>query len=85
MIVYLQMIEGEEEKLRFAVLYETYRGLMFYIANSILHNSQDAAVLVITATLALGAVMATSPTPNSAVRSIRRSGGGACFQPYQAA
>lgn len=42
MIVYLQMIEGEEEKLRFAVLYETYRGLMFYTANSILHNSQDA-------------------------------------------
>lgn len=29
MIVYLQMIEGDEEKLRFAVLYETYRGLMF--------------------------------------------------------
>lgn len=85
MIVYLQMIEGEENKRQFAALYETYRGLMFYTANSILHNSQDAAVLVITATLALGAVMAASPTPNSAVRSIRRAGGGACFQPYQAA
>ena len=85
MIVYLQMIEGEEEKLRFAVLYETYRGLIFYTANSILHNSQDAAVLVITATLALGAVMAASPTANSAVRCLRRAGAGACFQPYQAA
>lgn len=42
MIVYLQMIGGEEEKLRFAVLYETYRGLMFYTANNILHNAQDA-------------------------------------------
>ena len=42
MIVYLQMIEGEENKRQFAALYETYRGLMFYTANSILHNSQDA-------------------------------------------
>ena len=42
MIVYLQMIEGEEEKLQFAALYETYRGLMFYTANNILHNAQDA-------------------------------------------
>lgn len=48
MIVYLQMIEGDEEKLRFAVLYETYIGLMFYTANSILHNSQDAATQGIT-------------------------------------
>ena len=36
------MIEGEENKRQFAALYETYRGLMFYTANSILHNSQDA-------------------------------------------
>ena len=42
MIVYLQMIEGEEEKLQFAALYETYRGLMFYTANNILHKAQDA-------------------------------------------
>lgn len=42
MIVYLQMIEGEENKRQFAALYETYRGLMFYTANNILHNSQDA-------------------------------------------
>ena len=39
----MQMIEGEENKRQFAALYETYRGLMFYTANSILHNSQDAA------------------------------------------
>lgn len=42
MIVYLQMIEGEEGKRQFATLYETYRGLMFYTANNILHNAQDA-------------------------------------------
>lgn len=42
MIVYLQMIEGEEGKRQFAALYETYRGLMFYTANNILHNAQDA-------------------------------------------
>lgn len=42
MIIYLQMIENEEDKQRFTALYETYRGLMFYVANNLLHNTHDA-------------------------------------------
>ena len=41
-MIYLQMIECNEDKQRFTVLYETYRGLMFYVANKLLHNTQDA-------------------------------------------
>lgn len=42
MLVYLQMIETQEDKAKFEVLYEEYRGLMYYIANQILRNNQDA-------------------------------------------
>ena len=42
MLNYLQMIESEDDKAKFEQLYLTYRGLMFYIANQILHNEQDA-------------------------------------------
>ena len=42
MIIYLQMIDPPEEKHKFEVLYTKYRGLMFYIANGILNNEQDA-------------------------------------------
>ena len=36
------MIESYEEKNKFERLYETYRGLMLYVANQILHNKDDA-------------------------------------------
>ncbi len=42
MLIYLQAIESEEEKSKFESLYLCYRGLMFYVANSILHNAHDA-------------------------------------------
>lgn len=42
MIIYLQMIDAPEEKHKFEILYTKYRGLMFYIANGILNNKQDA-------------------------------------------
>ena len=42
MLIYLQMIESYEEKNKFERLYETYRGLMLYVANQILHNKDDA-------------------------------------------
>ena len=42
MLVYLQMIETPEDKTKFETLYLEYRGLMYYIANQILHNEQDA-------------------------------------------
>ena len=42
MIVYLQMIETQEDKEKFEVIYSEYRGLMHHIAYDILHNEQDA-------------------------------------------
>ena len=42
MLVYLQMIETQEDKAKFEVLYEEYKGLMYHIAHQILRNEQDA-------------------------------------------
>ena len=42
MLVYIQMIDAPEEKDKFERLYLKYRDLMFYIANKILQNQQDA-------------------------------------------
>lgn len=42
MLIYLQMIDAPEDRSKFEVLYRAYRGLMFYIANRILGNSEDA-------------------------------------------
>jgi len=42
MLIYLQMIENEEEKLKFIQIYEKYKDLMFYVAKRILGNDADA-------------------------------------------
>ena len=42
MLIYLEMIDGPEERSQFEQVYYHYRGLMFYIANRILRNEQDA-------------------------------------------
>ena len=42
MIIYLQILETPEEKSKFEQLYLEYKGLMFHVANEILHNEQDA-------------------------------------------
>ena len=42
MLIYLQVIDAPEDRDQFITLYETYRGLMFYVANQILQNEQDA-------------------------------------------
>ena len=42
MLIYLQMIESEEEQSKFKAIYEKYKDLMFYVANDILHNEHDA-------------------------------------------
>lgn len=38
MLIYLSMIETEEDKNKFILLYEKYRKLMFYIANQVLKD-----------------------------------------------
>lgn len=42
MLIYLLMIDTEEDRSKFEKLYQTYRGLMYHIAYNILHNKQDA-------------------------------------------
>ena len=42
MLVYLQMIESEEDKLKFEYIYENFEKLMYYVAYQVLHNSHDA-------------------------------------------
>mgnify|MGYP001027604817 CR=1 FL=1 len=40
--LYLQMLDTPEEKTWFEQIYEKYRGLMYHVADNILHNRQDA-------------------------------------------
>ena len=42
LIMYLQMLDTPEEKIRFEQIYLKYREKMFHVADSILHNDQDA-------------------------------------------
>ena len=46
MLIYLQMIDSPEDRSKFERLYLEYRGLMFHVANEILHNEQDAEYAV---------------------------------------
>lgn len=42
MLIYLNMIEDDRSKERFSEIYHEYKNLMFYAADQILHNEQDA-------------------------------------------
>ena len=42
MIVYLSMIETEDDRSRFEIIYHEYKRLMFYVANRILQNEYDS-------------------------------------------
>lgn len=44
---YLSMIETEEDKSKFQLIYEKYEKLMFYIVKQEIHNEQDAEDIVI--------------------------------------
>lgn len=42
MLMYLAMIDSPEDQSKFEKVYNAYKGLMFYVANRILGNEQDA-------------------------------------------
>lgn len=46
MIIYLSMIDSAEDRCKFEVIYERYKNLMYYVANSILHSQGDAEDIV---------------------------------------
>ena len=52
-MLYLLMTDAPEARHKFEILYEEYRNLMFYIANRILNNPQDAEDAVHSAFLAI--------------------------------
>ena len=41
-MIYLQLIESEDDKFKFEKIYKKYRNLMFYVAFNLLGNEQDA-------------------------------------------
>ena len=41
-MIYLQLIESEDDKFKFEKIYKQYRNLMFYVAFNLLGNEQDA-------------------------------------------
>lgn len=53
MLIYLQMLECEEDKDKFEQIYLRYRGLMFHVAMQILQQEQDAEDVVHQAFLAV--------------------------------
>ena len=42
MLIYLMMLTDEQSKNKLEKIYKKYKSLMFYVANQILHNKQDA-------------------------------------------
>ena len=42
LVFYLQMLDTPEEKIRFEQIYLKYRGLMYHVADGILHDHQEA-------------------------------------------
>ena len=42
LVMYVQMLDAPQEKVKFEQVYRTYRSLMFRIAMKLLHNTQDA-------------------------------------------
>lgn len=45
-MIYLQLIESEDDKFKFETIYKQYRNLMFYVAFNLLGNEQDAEDVV---------------------------------------
>ena len=59
---YCTLIDAEEDKIAFEHIYNTYRKRMFYIANTILKNKEDAEDAVQNALLGIAKTMETVPT-----------------------
>ena len=49
MLVYMSLMDSTDDRTKFERVYQSYKGLMFYTANRILNNPQDAEDAVHTA------------------------------------
>ncbi|MCD8355603.1 MAG: sigma-70 family RNA polymerase sigma factor [Clostridia bacterium] len=46
MLVYLSLIDQDEKKAKFEIIYSEYKNLMFYVANQILGDTRDSEDIV---------------------------------------
>lgn len=65
MLVYMEIIGDENERSTFRQIYDRYHRLMFYIADSILHNKQDAEDVVQEAFLSIAQNISKISEPES--------------------
>lgn len=65
MLAYLQTIETPEDQSKFEWIYERYLGLMYYVADKILHNRQDAEDAVQQAFVSIAENIKTISDPKS--------------------
>ena len=64
MLIYLQTIEDEADKIKFAVIYQRYRNLMFHIAATFLSDPRDREEAVQEAFFAIAKNIAKLPDPS---------------------
>lgn len=65
MFIYLSMIDSPEGKLKFEVIYERYKNLMFYTANSVLGDTRDSEDIVQDAFMKIIEIIDDIDDPNS--------------------
>lgn len=65
MFIYLAIIDSPEGKLKFEVIYERYKGLMFYTANSVLGDTRDSEDVVHDAFIKIIEIIDDISDPNS--------------------
>ena len=72
MFIYLAMIDSPEEKLIFEIIYERYKGLMFYTANSVLGDTRDSEDIVHDAFFKIIEIIDEIDDPNKAIDLYRK-------------
>ena len=65
MFIYLAIIDSPEGKLKFEVIYERYKNLMFYTANRVLGDTRDSEDIVHDAFLKVIKIIDDIDDPNS--------------------
>lgn len=63
MLIYLSLLETEKDKSKFAIIYEEYRGLMFHVANDILHDEKESEDVVHNAFIKIIKIIEKIDTP----------------------
>lgn len=65
LVFYISLIESDENKTKFEIIYEEYKNLMFYVANQILGDTKDSEDVVHDAFLKIIAIIDRINDPKS--------------------